>query len=433
MISEMPAEPTTAARAGFPRHSGRRGSPAAVRLSAVVIVVLTATGILACAAPLTTAGSPAVSPSALPPVLRSEPQDAPIVVSASHLPFSVPGSDGLQHVEYDLVVANTAATPAVLTVVDVLTDAGRLLLRLDGDALVAATQPLDGTSPTAEIPGSTTVAVVVDLRLVADQPAEHLTHRIRYELPGASTDSGTGREVSGPVLALDPRSPVMISAPLTGPGWLTANSCCDAFTTHRAGRTPMDGDRFVKTETFAVDWIQLRGDQPFTGNGSSPEQWFGHGAGVVAAADGTVVAVRDGLPEQSPNSLPAGIDPTQTTGNQVIVQIRPDTWALYAHLQPGSIAVAVGDEVVAGQPLARLGNSGNSLAPHLHFGLQDGPDPGIANSVPFVLEHYTVSSAVDAASYLAAFAGTGPLQLRTDTTPAAQSGTLPLNLAVIDF
>ena len=65
-----------------------------------------------------------------------------------------------------------------------------------------------------------------------------------------------------------------------------------------------------------------------------------------------------------------------------------------------------------------MGNSGNSIAPHLHFGLLDGPDPGTANSLPFVLDHYTVSGAVDPASYLAAFAGTGPLRLRTDTTPA---------------
>ena len=428
------AEPATARAGPHPGRSARRRPVAVAKLSAVVIAVLVATGSAACATPSTTTpGSPVVGPPAVPPVPRSEPQDAAIAVSAPQPPLSVPGSDGLRHVEYDLVVANTAAAPAALTAVEVLTAEGHLLLRLDGPALVAATQPLDGMSPTPEIPGSTAVAVVVDLGLAADQPVEHLTHRIGYELPGASADSGTGREVSGPVVALDPRPPVMITAPLSGPGWLTANSCCDAFTTHRAGRTPAGEDRFVKTETFAVDWIQLRGDQPFTGDGSSPQQWFGHGAGVVAAADGTVVAVRDGLPEQSPNSLPAGIDPTQTTGNQVIVQIRPDTWALYAHLQPGSIAVAVGDEVVAGQALAGLGNSGNTIAPHLHFGLLDGPDPGTASSVPFVLDRYTVSGAVDPASYLAAFTGTGPLQLRTDTAPASQSGTLPLNLAVVDL
>jgi hypothetical protein len=399
----------------------------------VAVVVLTATGVLACGTPPPTPDPSAAGSPTLAAGPRSEPQDAEISVSAPNPPLAVPGSDGLQHVEYDLVVANAAATPATLTVVEVRTADGDLLLRLDGPALVAATQPLDGMSPTAEIPGSTAVAVVVDLGLAADRETARLTHRIGYELRGASADPGTGQEVSGPVLALDPRPPLTITAPLSGPGWLTANSCCDAFTTHRAGRTPAGDDRFVKTETFAVDWIQLHGDQPFAGDGAGPEQWFGHGADVVAAADGTVVAARDGLPEQSPNSLPAGIDPTQTTGNHVIVQIRPDTWALYAHLQPGSIAVAVGDKLVAGQPLGRLGNSGNSIAPHLHFGLQDGPEPGSASSVPFVLDRYTVSGAVDPASYLAAFTGTGPLQLRGDITPAAQSGTLPLNLAVIDL
>ncbi len=378
-----------------------------MKASALVIAVLIATGVVGCATP------PAAA--------------AQFAVSAPVPPSSVPGSDGLRHVEYDLVVTNAAATPATLTVVEVRAADDRLLLRLDGPALVAATQPLDGTSPTAEVPGSSAVAVVVDLGLTPDQPAPDVTHRIGYQL------SGTGHEVAGPALTLDPRQPVTITAPLRGAGWLTANSCCDAFTTHRSGRTPIGGDRFVKTETFAVDWIQLRGDQPFTGDGSRPEQWFGHGAGVVAATNGTVVAVRDGLPEQPPNSLPAGMDPTRTTGNHVIVQVRPDVWALYAHLRPGSIAVAVGDEVAAGQPLARLGNSGNSLAPHLHFGLLDGPDPSRANSLPFVVDRYTVSGAVEPASYLAAFAGTGPLRLRTDTAPVPQSGTLPLNLDVIDM
>jgi hypothetical protein len=434
MISEIPVERATAARAEFrSRQPPRRRSAAVLKLSAVAIAVLTAAGIPACGTAPPTPSPAAAGPSAPASGPRSEPQDAAIVVSALAPPLSVPGSDGRQHVEYDLVVANTAATPVALTVVEVRTVADEVLLRLDGPALVTATQPLDGMSPTAEIPGSTAAAVVVDLGLATDQRTERLTHRIGYELRGAAADPGTGHEVSGPVLALDPRPPVMIIPPLSGPGWLTANSCCDAFTTHRAGRTPTGGDRFVKSETFAVDWIQLRGDQPFTGDGSSPGQWFGHAADVVAAADGTVVAARDGLAEQPPNSLPAGIDPTQTAGNHVIVQIRPDTWALYAHLQPGSIAVAVGDEVVAGQPLGRLGNSGNSLAPHLHFGLLDGPDPGNANSVPFVLDRYAVSGAVDPASYLAAFAGTGPLRLRSDTAPATQAGTLPLDLAVIDL
>ena len=178
MISKIPAEPLPASRAG--RQPARRRRAAVLNLCALVIAVLTAPGVLACAAPSATPDSPAVGPRALPPAPRSEPQDAVIIVSAPQRPYAVPGSDGLQHVEYDLVVANTAATPAALTVVEVLTADGQLLLRLDGPALVAATQPLDGTSPTAEIPGSTAVAVVVDLGLAPDQPhrASHAPDRL---------------------------------------------------------------------------------------------------------------------------------------------------------------------------------------------------------------------------------------------------------------
>lgn len=91
-----------------------------MNLFALVIAVLTATCIAACAAPLPAPGSPAVGSRAVPAAPRSEPQDAAIAVSAPQPSLSFPGSDGLRHVEYDLIVANTTATPAALTVVEVL-------------------------------------------------------------------------------------------------------------------------------------------------------------------------------------------------------------------------------------------------------------------------------------------------------------------------
>ncbi len=45
---------------------------------------------------------------------------------------------------------------------------------------------------------------------------------------------------------------------------------------------------------------------------------------------------------------------------------------ILAHLRRGSIAVAAGDSVEIGDPLARMGNSGNSSEPHLHVHAQRG-------------------------------------------------------------
>jgi hypothetical protein len=401
----------------------------------VVLLVLTKAGV-----------APAVAQDATPaaPPIGAAQRTA-LLVSTTNAPLRVPGSDGQAHLEYDLIVTNAFPFPVTLTAVEALAPGGDPLLRLDGDALVAATQTLFGASlvpasadvaPTAAVPASGTVAVVLDVAVPLDQVPTHLTHHITYDLPAEAPPVAlsASRQVTGPEVTVDPREPVVVAPPLHGAGWLIANSCCDAFTTHRSGRTPLDGAHLAKPEIFAIDWVRLTNDTAFDGDGSTNEQWFGYGAEVRAAAAGTVVFVRDGEPEGTPFVTPP---PEQQAahpgGNQVVVQIAPDVWAFYAHLQPGSLTVAVGDEVAVGQPIGTLGNSGSSLSPHLHFGLIDGPDPQTANSVPFALDRYTLVGSVTPAAYIAALTGAAGPQLPVEGSPEPQTGTLPLNLTVTDF
>jgi len=87
-------------------------------------------------------------------------------------------------------------------------------------------------------------------------------------------------------------------------------------------------------------------------------------------------------------------------------------YILYAHL--GSTAdVNVGDEVTCGQALGTVGQSGNALAPHLHFEARVGPAGAQLDS----LAHYDVSaSAQEMAAYCewrvgGAFKWVDPLQV----------------------
>jgi murein DD-endopeptidase MepM/ murein hydrolase activator NlpD len=125
--------------------------------------------------------------------------------------------------------------------------------------------------------------------------------------------------------------------------------------------------------------------------------------------------------------------PGDYAGNHVVVEIAPGVFATYAHLQPGSLAVRVGERVTPGQRLGRLGNSGNTTAPHLHFQISDGPDIVTANSLPFVFDRYTLAGTVDAETVVPAFTEPSAPALVIAGPPQAQSATYPLVLTVQDF
>ncbi|MEM1313536.1 MAG: M23 family metallopeptidase [Pseudomonadota bacterium] len=86
---------------------------------------------------------------------------------------------------------------------------------------------------------------------------------------------------------------------------------------------------------------------------------------VLAPAAGTVIGVRDGVPD---GEFPAGKD----CGNGVAID-HGDGWRTQlCHLRNGSIAVEQGREVQAGDVLGAVGLSGNTEFPHLHVTLRRG-------------------------------------------------------------
>ena len=114
-------------------------------------------------------------------------------------------------------------------------------------------------------------------------------------------------------------------------------------------------------------------NQTYRGDSKDNRSYHCFGVEAHAIADGAVVEVKDGIPENMPRNEKPAVPITLETvaGNHVNLDLGGGVYAMYAHLQPGSIRVKVGDKVTAGQVIGLVGNTGNSSEPHLHFQLMN--------------------------------------------------------------
>jgi murein DD-endopeptidase MepM/ murein hydrolase activator NlpD len=155
---------------------------------------------------------------------------------------------------------------------------------------------------------------------------------------------------------------------------------------------------------------------------------------VIAAGDATIVHVVDGLPTQKPGKLPTGLLPHETDGNSIVARLDDGLYMLYAHLQAGSIKVKVGDRVKRGDPLALVGNSGNTSAPHLHFHVMDGPSPLASEGVPYVIDAFATEGRLRSTADLDRYENTTvPFAILPFSGAGPNRAELPLDLTVVDF
>jgi hypothetical protein len=94
------------------------------------------------------------------------------------------------------------------------------------------------------------------------------------------------------------------------------------------------------------------------------------GVAVLAASDGVVLRVRDGMEDVSVKSIGQAAVQNRMAGNGLVIAHGNGWETQYSHLRKGSVRVKAGDKVQAGTPLGLIGMSGNAEFPHLHFSLR---------------------------------------------------------------
>jgi hypothetical protein len=346
------------------------------------------------------------------------------------------GSDEQRHLVYELRLSNPTPATIKLTKVDVIDAAtGKVLLEA-GPADMAKRFSIGGRRGAEATSLSVGQFGVLFLHVPLAASAS-VPRAIAHRISGVAVQQGrpdTPFTVTiGETPVID-ANPVLLGPPLIGKGYLAGDGCCDTIR-HVRALLPLNG-RFALAQRFAIDWEQIDDQNRLVkGDRSKVKNYTIFGKDVIAVADGTVVATRNDLPEQPPGKLPDNLPIDQADGNFVVLDIGNGAFALYAHMQPGSVKVAAGAKVKVGDLLGKVGNTGNTSAPHLHFHVMDGPSPLQANGIPYIIDHFSMTAIDKAgtADFDKAESTGAPLTLTPINPPAQKRNVLPMDLTVVDF
>lgn len=327
--------------------------------------------LLAACAALAFAGAAQAQPRQ--PVLQSFDVAAPFAPVLADL-------GGRQQLVYELYLTNFSSRPIRIDRIEVLGDRDLVLAGAEGDRLAGWIERI-GARDAADarlVPPGARVVVYLDLPAPAAPPAA-VRHRIGFHY--AQGDAAP-HVLLAPALQVDRRPLPRLGPPLRGGPWVAVYAP-EMARGHRRFPYATAGAMRVPGR-FAIDWFGLDARGAAGGTSGRLDGFVGHGAEVLAVADGVVAAVRDDMAEAETIAALPEVALGDATGNYIAIDIGGGRYAFYEHLRPG-IPVRPGQRVRRGQPIGRLGLTGQGSAPHLHFHLADANSPLAAEGLPFVM------------------------------------------------
>lgn len=304
----------------------------------------------------------------------------PIRVSALPQTIWIEAGDTSQSLNFDFLVENLGPTPLGVDSIEVtvLDSVGKPVLRrfIDGNGFAPAIE----TIPARIVaPGG---------RLLVFNPFHSFRpdvdlHRLRFAF-GLSIPQETPAATA--TVTIEPRvyeGKTELSLPLKGR--FMVHDGHDYYAHHRRLNTEHPAARDLGlAQNFMRYSLDLNSTNDsfdvYRGQGARNEDWFAWGQPLYATGDGRVVAAVDTEPDNirggesffKPERLKT--TPMHFYGNYLVIDHGNGEFSLLGHLQKGSLAVKTGDRLKRGQLVAKMGNSGSSNNPHVHFELRSGTD-----------------------------------------------------------
>ncbi len=395
-------------------------------------------------------------------VTDAESAFTPIVLSVLAPPVPVKGSDGLYHITYELFLTNSNTFEWEVLSIEVLDGHpdGQVLDMVTGDEVMDKMQLVGTRQPTTSLVPTQSGLVFITFTVENEKDIpDSLLHRLTITVPGGLPEfiitflelpeDQESIDQLGAQVEVDNMDVFAFGPPLEGSGWVVVNGCCDSIT-HVRSDLAVNGSIFI-SQRYAIDWIKIDAENRlYVGDPQILENWEGYNQNVLAVSDAQVVRVVDKFPDQVPFILPAqvgAITLEEIDGNHVILALPNGQFAFYAHLIPGSITVEEGDFVTKGQVIAKLGNTGNTSAPHLHLHIMETASSLGSNGLPHVFEEYNlIGKTTDESFFDEGLEDNTPfvdeetgliIGNSIDVLPVAFPGIhnkdLPLNIRIVEF
>ncbi|HTE46045.1 MAG TPA: M23 family metallopeptidase, partial [Gemmatimonadaceae bacterium] len=272
-------------------------------------------------------------------------------------PPTVAVSDSGAFLAYELHITNLTSASMTLRRVEILdVDANNAAVMSLADSVllraVARAVPVPPVQGAAAPAAADRLRIAAGLRAYAylwipidrNKTPANLKHRLTFERADSTMET-----LDGAAITVE-RSAVAISPPLRGE-WAAFNGPSNA-SGHRRLVLALDG-HVASGQRFAIDFLQVDSSNSSRRPGSDATKnanYYAYGNELLAVADGIVVATKDSIPENVPgaNSRAVKIDLVTVGGNFVGIDIGQGKYALYAHVQPGSLRVKIGDRVKRG-------------------------------------------------------------------------------------
>lgn len=304
--------------------------------------------------------------------------------------WSLPGN-GVQKVNFDLLVRNEGEKALEIDEVEMQAFDGRGVFVTGRELNSLGMYPSVLTLNVREVPPGKAVVV---FNPFPEFPAASEIARMRYaitlsvKLAEEEQETAKAEELRLET-TVEPR-PVPLRDALSLPlkGKLFVWDGHDLYSHHRRFDTehPMakQMDMPMNISRYGMDFMVADAEgRRHRGKGESLEDHYVYGAPVLATAPGVVADLVDGRKDTQMGSrwevdyeaMLRTKDLRHAGGNWLVLDHGDGRYSYFAHLKPGSLKVKKGDKVVAGQVLAQVGSSGDSLEPHLHFHVLSKPDP----------------------------------------------------------